>query len=479
MSRRRRAAAPPPTVDDLPADFRARIIDLLGDEAEEMLQALITPATGLRVNTLRATPDGYAQTSPFPLEPLTWPAEGFTVTDPAARPGTHPHHAAGVYYLQDPGAMVVGALPVLARGARVLDLAAAPGGKSTHIGARMAGEGVLVANDVNIGRARELAGNLERCGVRAVVTSASAEILAQRWPGWFDLVLLDAPCSGESMFHKSEAARADWSTEAVAGCARRQEDLLHEALRLTRPGGLILYSTCTFSPDENEQVIARILAEAGTVRPEPLPPVPGAVAGRPDWVRSGVARGIEHSIRLWPHRVAGAGHFVAALRVDGPAPAEERPSRPVSTPGGKPLDEPDGAARRAFEAFLGSAAPSLDLSGGVVRRRGDDLFLVPEEVPPLEGFRTLWPGWWLGTVKPGRFEPSHALAMGMATGVATLSLSFSADSDEVGAFLRGETLRVAGPDGWLRVEVDGYPLGWGKRSRGIIKNHYPRGLRRV
>ena len=247
MSRRRRAAPAPPIVDDLPAEFRDRMAGLLGDEAEEMLQALITPATGLRVNTLRADPASYLQTAPFPLEPLSWPPEGFLVTDSGARPGLHPHHAAGVYYLQDPGAMVVGALPTLPRSPRVLDLAAAPGGKATHIGARMAGEGVLVANDVSAGRARELASNLERCGVRAVVTSASATVLADRWEGWFDLVLLDAPCSGESMFHKSSAARTDWSPDAVSGCARRQEDLLHEALRLTRPGGLILYSTCTFS----------------------------------------------------------------------------------------------------------------------------------------------------------------------------------------------------------------------------------------
>ena len=374
--------------------------------------------------------------------------------------------------------MVVGALPTLPHAPRVLDLAAAPGGKATHLGARMAGEGVLVANDVSASRARELASNLERCGVPAVVTSASAATLAERWAGWFDLVLLDAPCSGESMFHKSEAARADWSADAVAGCARRQEDLLHDALRLTRPGGLILYSTCTFSPEENEQVLARFLGEAERVRVETLPPIPGAEQGRPEWAGAGSAAGIESTLRLWPHRVPGAGHFVAALRVDGagadlgPEGAAASRSAPDSA------DRADGAARAALDDFLRAAAPELELGDRQVCRRGDDLFLVADSAPPLDGIRVLWPGWWLGTVKPGRFEPSHALAMGMPPGAAAESLSLPSGSAEIAAYLRGETLRQPGPDGWLRVEVDGYPLGWGKRTRGIIKNHYPRGLRR-
>src|SRR5690606_18038126 len=177
--------------------------------------------------------------SAFELVPLEYPPEGFLVAE-GERPGSHPYHAAGLYYLQDPGAMVVGAVPDLPEGARVLDLAAAPGGKSTHLAARLAGRGVLVANDVVPARARELAGNLERCGVRnAVVTAERPERLRERWGGWFDVVLVDAPCSGESMFHKSAAARMEWSPEAVLGCARRQQELLRDAVELVRPGGVL------------------------------------------------------------------------------------------------------------------------------------------------------------------------------------------------------------------------------------------------
>lgn len=445
---------------------------LLGDEADELLHALLTPETGLRVNTLRTEAAAYASNAPFELLPLPWPPEGFLVADGTARPGAHPHHDAGVFYLQDPGAMAVAALPTLPAKPRILDLAAAPGGKATHLGARMAGDGVLVANDLSPARARDLAGNLERCGVPAVVTSAAAGLLAERWGPWFDLVLLDAPCSGESMFHKSEAARRAWSPEAVSGCARRQEELLHEAVRLVRPGGLLLYSTCTLSPEENEQVLARFLVAAGDVRVEPLPEVPGSLPARPEWAGAGAPEEIAGALRLWPHRTPGAGHFVAALRVaDSAAGGTYEPAGPT----GANVDRTD---RDRLREFLADAAPGVSLSEGALTRRGDDLFLEPQGAPPLAEVRTIRPGLPLGSLKPGRFEPAHALAMALPPGGAARELNLAADSSEAAAYLRGETLRVSGPEGWVRVGVDGYPLGWGKRSGGVVKNHYPKGLRR-
>lgn len=336
----------------------------------------------------------------------------------------------------------------------------------------MAGEGVLVANDLNPTRARELAGNLERCGVPAIVTSAAAGYLAERWGPWFDLVLLDAPCSGESMFHKSEAARRAWSPEAVAGCARRQEELLREALRLVRPGGLLLYSTCTLSPEENEQVLARFLATAADVHVEALPAVPGSLAARPEWGDPGAPDEISRALRLWPHRTPGAGHFVAALR------AADQVAAGAAQVSGAAFGDVDRADWGRVQESLAAVAPGLPFEDGVPVRRGDDLFLVPRDAPPLDGVRTFRPGLPLGSLRPGRFEPAHALAMLVPPGGIARELMLAADSPEAAAFLRGETLPVAGAEGWVRVGVDGYPLGWGKRSGGIVKNHYPKGLRR-
>jgi 16S rRNA C967 or C1407 C5-methylase (RsmB/RsmF family) len=245
----------------IPTAFVQRMSSLLGSDLDEFLSRLRDPPEGLRVNTLRLRPEKLRQMVPFALEPLGVAPEGFTL-DRGVRAGRHPYHAAGLYYLQDPGALAVGAMVDPQPGERVLDLAAAPGGKATHLAARMAGRGLLVANDVSRGRARELSGNLERCGVRnAAVLAESAPRLVEHFGAYFDRVLLDAPCSGESMFHKSTAARVAWSEAAVAGCARRQVELLGAAAELTRPGGLLVYSTCTFSLDENELAVARFLEE--------------------------------------------------------------------------------------------------------------------------------------------------------------------------------------------------------------------------
>ncbi len=219
------------------------------------------PDIGLRVNTLKIAPDAFRQLSPFDLAPVPWCAAGFTVAGDDAEPGKHPYHAAGLYYLQDPSAMAVAELLDPQPGERVLDLAAAPGGKATHIAALMGGEGLLVANEIHPRRAWELAGNLERWGARNVaVTNETPERLAERFEGFFDRVLLDAPCSGEGMMRKSEAARVEWAPELVRGCALRQSAILEQAARLVRPEGRLAYATCTFNPEENEGTIARFLA---------------------------------------------------------------------------------------------------------------------------------------------------------------------------------------------------------------------------
>jgi NOL1/NOP2/sun family putative RNA methylase len=462
------AGAPDP---DFPEEFAARMRALLPEEHAAFFSALAAPATGLRVNTLRLEPEDFVRISPFRLEPLGFPPEGFLL-GAGERPGRHPYHAAGLYYLQDPGAMAVGALLDPRPGERVLDLAAAPGGKTTHLAARMRDRGVLLANDVQPVRARELAGNLERCGVRgALVTSEAADRLADRFGAWFDRVLLDAPCSGESMFHKSRAARLEWSPAAVAGCARRQGGLMSEAARLVRPGGLLVYSTCTFAPEENECVVARFLADHPDFEAEALPAVPGALAADPGWAPEGMRRPeIARALRLWPHRVPGAGHFVAGLRRGGGG-EPTAPGRAASPPVPR-------AALAALEEFLRDAVAGGAVTVDRLALHGEELFQIPEAAPSLERLRAVRPGWWLGSVRKGRFEPSHTLALGLRAGEARRTLELAADGPEVDRYLRGETLTADGEKGWLLVTVDGFPLGWGKRVGATVKNHYPRGLRR-
>ena len=281
------------------------------------------------------------------------------------------------------------------------------------------------------------------------------------------------------MFHKSEAARREWSPETVAGCARRQSELLHDAVRLVRPGGTLVYSTCTFAPEENEEVLARLLDAHRELSVSDLPSMPGDTPARPDWAGADVRPEITRALRLWPHRFPGAGHFVVALRRDRGGAEDGAFSAPpadaVAETGWVLAGE---GSLRLMREFLADRVPGLGELQGEVVTRGDELYLLPPDAPGAAGVRVLQPGWWLGTNRKDRFEPSHALAMGISGAEAADTLALEADSPEVTAYLHGEAIRRDGPDGWVLMCVHGFPLGWGKRARGVVKNHYPRGLRR-
>ncbi len=443
---------------------------LLGAEADAFLASLQRPSpVGLRVNTLKCNPERFQQLSPWRLGPVPWCASGFLLGDATARPGLHPLHRAGVYYLQDPSAMAVAEAATPEPGDWVIDLAAAPGGKATHLASLMK-RGLLVANEVTRGRVRALGENLERCGVRgALITQSGVGELARRWGAVFDRVLLDAPCSGEGMFRKSAEALSQWSTYLVRSCAARQNGLLAEAARLVKSGGVLVYSTCTFAPEENEAVVARFLRETPEFELEPLPHRSGVRPGRPDWIAEPSA-GLEHTARFWPHLVPGEGHFVARLRrTDGP----ERRVKPAT------FAPPPRQARDLWGAFVRETFADDPAPDAPLTLRGDQLIALPQAVPDLAGVQTLRSGLWLGTLKKNRLEPSHSLALALTppelSGARTLELS--PDSPELTRYLHGDVLGAPGENGWLLVTVAGFALGWGRRSQGTVKNFYPKGLR--
>ncbi len=452
-----------------PERFVQRMQAWLGPEAPAFLEALAGPyRTGLRVNTLKIAPEAFRARSPFPLSPVPWCPEGFVIEDPEARPGLHPYHATGLYYLQDPSAMAAAVLLDPQPGEWVLDLAAAPGGKTTHLAARMRNTGVLVANEIQPRRASILALNVERLGVTcAILLNESPQRLADRWEGLFDRVLVDAPCSGEGMFARDPEAIRAWSVDRVRRSAALQKAILSEAARMVRPGGWLLYATCTFAPEENEGVVDAFLK----AHPEfdlVDPPRHAAFArGHPEWIADGDPR-LVRAVRLWPHRGPGHGHFYALLRRAG----DERPHRP------KPEDDLPGRARRALEAFWREVLQVPLPDPGLVLRE-DQIYSTPMAPSLWRGLRVLRPGWWLGRLRKDRFEPDHALAMALPVDAARQVLDLPLEDPRVAAYLQGHPLEGPWADGWVLIAVEGFPLGWARAERGRLKNLYPRHLRAI
>jgi NOL1/NOP2/sun family putative RNA methylase len=450
---------------------------LLGDEFLPFLETYQQPPNyGLRVNTLKLSVEDFRAICHYPLSPIPWCPSGFLIhKETQASPGKHPQHAAGLYYLQEPSAMAAAELLGPQPGEHVLDLAAAPGGKATHLASLMHGQGILVANEMHPIRAWELAENLERWGAQnTAILNETPERLAEVLEGWFDRVLLDAPCSGEGMFRKSESARRDWAPQVVTSCAARQSAILTTAARFVRPGGRLAYSTCTFSPEENEAVIARFLKEQPDFHLAEAMTIPGGSPGREDWIPAELQKALgrerlgslQQAVRLWPHRLAGEGHFIAVLLRSGPTqPARHPPRRPATV---------SKEAARLFRAFCEEYL-SKEFEAEQLVQIGSYLYYLPAGMPDLGTLKSLRPGLWLGTVKKGRFEPSHALAMALTKDQAHEWVEL--DVNQTAAYLRGEPLQQSGTEGWVLPCIDGHPLGWGKCVKGVMKNFYPKGLR--
>ena len=423
---------------------------MLGSEAPAFFASMDAPAAlALRINPAR--PGALDVAGEYVDSPVPWAQNGYYLK-PGARPGASIAHAAGAFYLQEASAMVSVAALDPAPGERILDLCAAPGGKSTQIAAALAGEGLLVSNEPEPGRAKVLASNLERMGVRnAAVVSAYPDALAARWAGFFDAVLCDAPCSGEGMFRRDPAARGQWNPASPAGCARRQAEILDRAAELVRPGGRLVYSTCTFNRLENEGTISAFLSRHPDFSPEEFS-LPGA--GRSD---GGM-------LRIWPQRARGDGHFAARLRRMGSAP---RPA--VARP---PVDR---EAARLIQRLEEEVCSLPDALRRRIVRTGDYLCALPEEFPDARGLRVVSPG--VRLLRAGRnyVEPEHALAMALGIGGAHRHMAL--DGAQARRYLAGEVLPCGDLRGWTLICWNAMPLGWGKASNGQMKTPLPTGLR--
>ena len=427
----------------LPQEFLERMKHQLGDQYPAFLESLERP----RAVALRFDPTKKRPQLSFAGEPVPWEPEGFYY-DPQYRPGLHPYHEAGVYYLQEASAMAPVQLLDPQPGERICDLCAAPGGKSTQIAGRLRGEGFLLCNEIEPKRARILSRNIERMGIaNALVTNEHPQRLADRLAGYFDRVLIDAPCSGEGMFRKEEAAVTDWSMETVAMCARRQGEILHSGAQLVRPGGRLVYSTCTFAPAEDEEAVLAFLDTHPEFSLE---------AAEAPWFDA-VAPGM---YRMWPHKLLGEGHFAAVLRRAG---EEELPDAPRESEKVPP----------EWQQFAKTL--SIDLPKGNFLTFGQSLYLAPAEMPSIKGLKVVRPGLELGQALKNRFEPAHALALWLKECGNTYDLS--SEGSEIRDYLHGEVI-PAEKTGWCLVTVDGYSMGWGKGDGRVLKNHYPKGLRR-
>lgn len=425
----------------LPEAFVSRMEGQLGNELPAFLHALDEePVRGIRLNTLKKTEgtEIYRRGKKIP-----WAEEAYEL--PAEeKAGSTILHEAGAFYLQEPGAMLPAAVLDAKPGEKVLDLCSAPGGKSTQIGIAMKGEGLLICNEPIQKRARILSGNIERIGLKnTIVTCAWPDQLAARWPEGFDAVMTDAPCSGEGMFRRVPESRTEWSREQASGCAQRQREILTEAAKLVRPGGRLVYSTCTYNPEENEENAEWFLKEHPDYETEPF-----SIGG---------INAPEGRYTCYPHRMKTEGQFVALFRRRGNGTAELPEDRSLP----KSQRDETTTLKNAFPAFPEAT-----------HKLGNTLIYL-KECPDLQGIKVIRAGMHLGEVRGRIAIPDHAAAMSTdPPDIQTLEV----DAKNAARFMAGETISMEN-DGWILIRYRGLILGWGKGSSGIIRNHYPKGLR--
>lgn len=458
---------------NLPIEFEKKMKAFLGDEWDDFLYSYDNNRfQALRFNTLKVQSQEERMRILKTLKissdkKVSWANEAYYF-DENVRPGKHPYHEMGLYYIQEPSAMSAAALLAPKPGMRVLDLCAAPGGKSTQLATYLGDSGLLVSNEINTQRCRILSQNIERMGIKnAIVTNEDSFVLASHFPGFFNAIQVDAPCSGEGMFRKLPEAIEQWSMENVAICAERQKEILDNAAVMLKPGGTIVYSTCTFSKEENEDVIEYFLER------------------HPDFT-------LEEMERFWPHKVDGEGHFVAKLVrrgcVDTDLKADRKTKKNKNSKNRKNETKPALTKEnmKLLSEFLDETI-SEDVAAWIKNSRlvmfGEQLYRLPDMEVDIKGLKVQRAGLHIGEFKKQRFEPSHSLALALKLNDAKNLVKLTCDNPQTIGFFNGQSVMLSDEQaaeckkGWALVCVDGYPAGWGKVNGAQVKNHYPKGLR--
>lgn len=454
-----------------PQRFIERMQQLLGEDFEAFMDGYTRPLRrGLRVNRAKMPTEDFVRLFPHSLEASPFAADCFYLNE-EHKAGSDPLHHAGLYYMQEPSAASAVAILRPMPGEKVLDLCAAPGGKSTQIAALIGNDGLLWSNEYVPARARILQQNLERWGVRnAVVSNRDTATLCAGLADCFDAVLVDAPCSGEGMFRKEPQALAEWSEANIRLCASRQDEILHNAAKAVRPGGRLVYSTCTFAPEENEGAVARFLSTHPdfTLMPISVPwGCPGFAAERILSFCPEIHMAVDLTAcrRILPQH-GGEGHFIALFTRDTDA------YRSTNSGYAYPQKDPHAADAAALYTDCFTDIPTAHLI-----TVGDQVRLLPPDLPNCHGLGVLSAGVAVATVCKNRLEPCHSIFLASSADHCRHVYDLPYNDPLLLSFLHGEEIPCPHHTGWTVVCVCGTPVGFGKASNGRLKNRYPKGLR--
>ena len=469
---------------DLPQSFLDSMKEILGEDYEAFLAGFDGQRQyGLRVNTLKMNLEEFERIAPFHLKKVPWISNGYFY-EAEDVPAKHPFYSAGLYYLQEPSAMTPASRLKVQPGERVLDLCAAPGGKVTELGAALQGEGLLVANDINTARARALLRNLELFGIsNSFVTNEPPHVLAERFPEFFHKIMVDAPCSGEGMFRKNPAVVDSWQEKGPEYFSKLQREIIVQAADMLLPGGMMFYSTCTFSPLENEKTITHLLKERPDMEVIPMEDYEGFAEGLTSYRGEVFDESCKLCRRIWPHKMSGEGHFMALLHKKNGIQQQVQQTVSQSSIWWEKCKDLNKEQKAAAEDFFSHVNIAYD--GKRIDVRGDNLYYLPAPKYDGRGLHFLRNGLFMGEFKKKRFEPSQPFALALHAQDFDQVLDFPADDERLSRYLRGETLDVsdliAGEKkrkGWQLVMVAGHPLGFGKLVNNNLKNKYPAGWRK-
>ena len=467
--------------EELPERFLENMKRMLGTEYPDYINSMKeNTRTAFRVNTNKITPEQFMDICPFQTEPVPWNEKGFYYNADEDMPSKHPYYYAGLYYIQEPSAMIPASLLPVEEGDRVLDLCAAPGGKATELAAKLHGTGLLVANDISVSRAMALAKNLQIAGTgNAVVTAETPQNLAAVLSGFFQKVLIDAPCSGEGMFRRDPGMVKSWLAHGPEYYASIQTEILESAYELLAPGGDMVYSTCTFSPLEDEGMIQSFLKKHPDMTICEVPRYPGYSEGRPDWVPDGDPA-LKKCVRIFPHRAEGEGHFAVLLHKQGKAGRAYAESE-MWDKNGTDLrpNKQKQKTQEGIEEFFQMILPEAGIEFKKLSRKKDIYVAETLAAGQMKGLRIVAGGLIIGSDKNGRFEPSPQLALALRGEDYLQRIDLPAEDERVIRYLKGETVLMDKPyKGYVLFCVDGYPLGWCKgNGSGTMKNKYYPGWR--